>query len=271
MKHLVASLPPGSLLPSASPTGPGPMKHLLFSVLLTCIIGWIDYATGLELRVFPLYLVPVGIGSWFIGRSAGFGISLLCMGAWELAAHALGGATTGNWVEAWNFVVQLAALIAFATLFSRLRQQMDRERSMSRMDPVTELPNTRAFYEQAEREIARVKRHRRSLTVACLDLDHFKDVNDQFGHQVGDEVLRSIASTLRKSCRESDFVARVGGDEFILLLPESDERQASALLERIRSHVSSQMELGGWGVTTSIGAISTVLFSPGKAGNRRLA
>jgi diguanylate cyclase (GGDEF)-like protein len=100
-------------------------------------------------------------------------------------------------------------------------------------DPLTGLHNRRLFEETFEKELNRARRYAYPLSLVTLDLDRFKEVNDQLGHPRGDDVLRAVASTLRKSLRTSDSAFRVGGDEFSLLLPQTDAPQAFALSKRI--------------------------------------
>ena len=100
-------------------------------------------------------------------------------------------------------------------------------------DPLTGLSNRRLFQESFEKELNRAKRYAHPLSLVSLDLHRFKEVNDQLGHPRGDDVLRAVASTLRKSLRTSDAAFRVGGDEFAVLLPQTDAAQALALSKRI--------------------------------------
>ncbi len=100
-------------------------------------------------------------------------------------------------------------------------------------DPLTGLSNRRLFQEAFEKELNRARRYSHPLSLVSLDLHRFKEVNDQLGHPRGDDVLRAVASTLRKSFRTSDAAFRIGGDEFALLLPQTDAAQALALSKRI--------------------------------------
>jgi len=100
-------------------------------------------------------------------------------------------------------------------------------------DPLTGLSNRRLFQETFEKELNRAKRYAHPLSLVSLDLHRFKEVNDRLGHPRGDDVLRAVASTLRKSLRTSDAAFRIGGDEFALILPQTDAAQALALSKRI--------------------------------------
>ena len=126
-------------------------------------------------------------------------------------------------------------------------------------DPLTGLANRRAFQEALEAELARVARHGRPAAVLLLDLDHFKAVNDTWGHAVGDEVLAGFAQILRRGCRRGDLAARIGGEEFALLLPATGLAPALAVGERIR-RATEWRPLGRSAqvpVTVSVGVAST--------------
>ncbi len=109
-------------------------------------------------------------------------------------------------------------------------------------DPLTGLHNRRLFQETFEKELNRARRYAYPLSLVALDLHRFKEVNDQLGHPRGDDVLRAVASTLRKSLRTSDSAFRVGGDEFSLLLPQTDAPQAFALSKRISAIFSEVLQ-----------------------------
>ncbi|HUK23864.1 MAG TPA: diguanylate cyclase [Terriglobales bacterium] len=138
----------------------------------------------------------------------------------------------------------------------RLQTALKREREIARIDPLTQVANRRAFYEMAEVELARARRSRKPLSFACVDIDDFKKVNDALGHLTGDAVLVSIASTLRGSVRSTDIVARMGGDEFQIILSDTDANAAQAVLGKLRRALLQSVESNGWPVTFSIGAAS---------------
>jgi diguanylate cyclase (GGDEF)-like protein/PAS domain S-box-containing protein len=118
------------------------------------------------------------------------------------------------------------------------RRELEEElRHLASTDPLTGLLNRRSFFLTAEQEIARQHRHPRPLAVAMLDLDHFKSINDRFGHQAGDEALRIFAEVCRRHLREPDFMGRLGGEEFAVMLPETSVEQAMLAMERLRAAV----------------------------------
>jgi diguanylate cyclase (GGDEF)-like protein len=157
------------------------------------------------------------------------------------------------------FASQVAAALENARLYEETRR-------LSITDPLTGIGKRRHFIELAQREFQRSHRYQRPLSLIMLDLDHFKVVNDTYGHLVGDKVLRAIAKLCENNLRESDIIGRYGGEEFLILLPEtpgyesdpnkSDEHTAKAVAERLRKMVEStptQTAQGKIPITISLG------------------
>jgi diguanylate cyclase (GGDEF)-like protein len=139
-------------------------------------------------------------------------------------------------------------------------------------DGLTELYNRRHFMEVMDREIARALRRGRGLALCIIDVDLFKPVNDTFGHIAGDEVLRRIASVLRQHVRRDDIAARIGGEEFAVLLPEGSDEDAIGFAERLREAVAATIFAPGGTprqITVSVGVASLPL--PGGSRSRLLA
>jgi diguanylate cyclase (GGDEF)-like protein len=111
-------------------------------------------------------------------------------------------------------------------------------RNLAQRDPLTQAYNRHHFWQLAHTEMARVKRYHRPLTMAMIDADHFKDVNDRYGHDVGDLVLKSVVDICHESLRKNDVLARYGGEEFIVLLPETPVEGALAVVERLRERIA---------------------------------
>jgi diguanylate cyclase (GGDEF)-like protein len=136
----------------------------------------------------------------------------------------------------------------------------DAYRELSIRDPLTELFNRRHFFYLAEQELERSRRYRRPLSAVMLDIDHFKTVNDRFGHATGDLALIAVADDIRHSLRKVDLAGRYGGEEFAMLLPEADPPNALAAAERLRSQIASRIiptEKGELKFTVSLGISST--------------
>ena len=149
-------------------------------------------------------------------------------------------------------------------LLSALKASYKRERRFAYTDDMTGLANRRFFHELLQIEIDRAYRYAHHLTIAYIDVDDFKHVNDQFGHATGDALLQSIAAIMTSQVRNIDIVARMGGDEFALLLPETDYESAQIVLERLHARLLEPSENQPLSVTFSIGAV-TFLALPNSA------
>jgi diguanylate cyclase (GGDEF)-like protein len=174
-----------------------------------------------------------------------------------------------------DFLQHLGLMAAFALENTANRARLVRS---GLTDPLTGWSNRRYLEARLREEIARCLRARSPIACLMIDVDHFKKVNDRFGHLVGDEVLRGVASRLGSQVRGSDVAARYGGEEFVILLPGTDARAGSALAERIRAAVAERpFELGGGreplSVTVSIGVADCLPESldGGAAGEALLA
>jgi diguanylate cyclase (GGDEF)-like protein len=107
-------------------------------------------------------------------------------------------------------------------------------------------------------ELSRARRYARSLTVSYIDLDNFKYINDHFGHNIGDVVLRVAGQTILRNLRSSDTVARLGGDEFVVLFPETGSDAATMVLYKIQGLLMAEMQKNAWPISFSIGAVTYV-------------
>ncbi len=147
-----------------------------------------------------------------------------------------------------NLLAVVARYLAGAIEVARLHEQI---RELAATDSLTGLANRRAFLDRVASEIGRCRRKGLKLSVVLLDLDKFKGVNDMHGHTIGDQVLARVAASLNRVCRASDMAARFGGDEFVLMLPETTRRKAKEILGRLRQIQVSLPELNGRDVTLS--------------------
>ena len=222
------------------------------------VIGTIDYVTGTEIRTFPLYSVPVSLVAWYRGRLGAILAAMACAGAW-LASNLFAGLRfSGSDIWLINTVVQGVSFATVGILIAVLRDVVARERALNRIDPLTSLLNSRAFYQDAQGLLSLCRRKGYPITVAYVDLDRFKEINDRLGHRAGDDVLRTVGTVFRQSVRPSDLVARLGGDEFVILLPATNAPEASAMLERVRLTLQTTFESASVPITGSIGAVTFV-------------
>jgi diguanylate cyclase (GGDEF)-like protein len=214
-------------------------------------IGWVDRETGDQLSFSLFYLGPVSVAGWVAGVRVGLLISLFA------AATSMIGDTWGGGINElvpiWNAGVRLGVLMVTSTTLARLRIGLDAQRELANTDALTGALNPRAFDTIAEHELVTSLRYGRPLTVAYLDLDRFKRVNDTLGHSIGDRLLQIVATELAAHVRPSDVIARMGGDEFAILMPETTLEEATVALDRIREQVHERLRLYGWPVSLSVG------------------
>ncbi len=136
------------------------------------------------------------------------------------------------------------------------RTNLEAHRQKALHDPLTELPNREAYNERASAEVQRWQRYGRPLTIAIFDIDHFKRINDTYGHQAGDRVIKVIGRSIAKRLREVDFFCRYGGEEFVALMPETDSATALAVLEKVRdaiAHAAFNYKDQPMSITLSVG------------------
>jgi diguanylate cyclase (GGDEF)-like protein len=220
-----------------------------------------DLLTGNDVNFTLLYLGPIGLATWFASFRAGTGLSVasailsVMLDVWQRPT------LLPTPVLVWNLVVQVGTFMALVALLGALQARLAHEQQAARTDPLTAVSNRRSFEEFAGIELERAGRSGRPLTVVYLDVDDFKRVNDLQGHARGDALLATLAATLRGATRAIDVVGRLGGDEFGLLLVETDGPTAQTLLHRLRDTLDAAMAENGWRVTFSIGA-ATYLSPP---------
>ena len=224
-------------------------------LVLVVAVVFLDMASprGFETSIF--YLVPVSFFAAFLGGGAGLAVSFVCATS-ALYLHRMHAVSSDDSLVYWNALAWLAVYIFFVYIISEIRNLYSREQSRSRTDPLTGIANRRSFFERLEIEKSRARRYDLPLTLAYLDLDHFKEINDTLGHNTGDKLLGIVAQELYDDVRQADAVARLGGDEFAVLFPDTDIGSATAALTKLRSALNTAMKVHKWPVTFSIGVVT---------------
>jgi len=231
------------------------------------------YAQIVRLRNVTLILVVglllfIGLGAYLLGltlvrpldRLTG-GASKVAAGDLEVDLPVLSGSEVGYLTEVFNDMVARLrqGREQLAVINETLRKKNKELHELSITDSLTGLYNRKHLMETLENEVARSKRHKHDFSVLVIDIDHFKEYNDTYGHLAGDEVLSRLATVFKESVRSCDYVARYGGEEFILVLPEIGPEDGVKAAERIRKKVAKENFAGDGEtiqVTVSVGVAS---------------
>lgn len=184
-------------------------------------------------------------GAVAVGELLTAGVSFLVVGRVRWAALVIGFAA--------GFGTSAAAAALLVLLLNRIGELQLRLEEAARTDALTGLPNRRILFETLAREIGRARRRETALAVVFVDIDEFKPVNDRHGHKIGDVVLRETGAALRAGLRAYDTVCRYGGDEFVLVLPDTGAFEGHAVAERIRESVAASVFVDGIRITISLG------------------
>ena len=238
-----------------------PFASVLLGLSLVALLGVLDYATGPALSFEIFFLIPVSLVVWFAGRRAGIFLSVLSAITWFAADSVQNPATLVSPLAYWNAATKLGFLAAVAWLLPALKKEWEQEKTSARTDYLTKTANKRSFEAAAQAEIQRAQRYNRPFSLVYLDVDKFEFVNDRYGHNTGDTLLRATAQTIQSKIRSSDLIARMGGDEFALLLPETQSEAAQIVVKRIQRFLLDLAQRNEWPVTYSFG-VATFLRSP---------
>ncbi len=232
---------------------------LALGLLLVFLIGLFDRLAGPDVSLLVFFLIPIFLAVWFVGKRAGLLISTISAAAWLLNAILDTHPYAHPAIPYWNVALRLTFLLIFTYMLAAFKRVLEHEQELARTDYLTGVANRRFFYELAHAEIRRAHRHAHSFTIAYMDIDDFKEVNDQSGHSTGDRLLRAVAETIRRDVREIDVLARLGGDEFAILLPETGEDAARAVVHRVQRSLMRMVKERQWPVSFSVGVATWVV------------
>jgi diguanylate cyclase (GGDEF)-like protein len=228
----------------------GPLGVVLIAYALSAVPGAGDGAV--------LYMWPVLWTTFFFGRRGAVAIVL-----WIGLAHAVtllmlpdASSYPGRWIDVMVSVSVVAVVVL--TLTARNDELLTRLAGEARVDALTGLLNRRGFDERAAIELAHARREQGWVAVATFDLDYFKRINDEWGHDIGDRALARTAALLREQAREIDLIARFGGEEFVVLMPGNDAAGAKAFAERVRAALAAADSSGLPTVRVSAGVDAAV-------------
>jgi diguanylate cyclase (GGDEF)-like protein len=214
-----------------------------------------------EFRVIWFYIYFAGVFI-ILGQRAGLIATAVCIPSIVIANSSLSHPYTPNAITTMVLSLLLTSAICFAytsrslSFFRRLTEANDLLRVQAARDPLTGVMNARAYYAVTERLIRLSLRTREPFSVLFVDLDHFKSINDRYGHEAGDTVLKEVAACIARNARDCDAFGRIGGEEFSLFLPNTDLAGAEVVAEKLRTSIEAlELSVGEarLKVTASIG------------------
>ncbi len=231
--------------------------YVLAGLLAVVAIGVADYFTGTDFGMAVFYTLPIFLVTRHAGLPAGGVIAAGSLTAWIVSEWSAPAVHPRLPVLVWSSLVR-AVFFVIVMAFAVTRRRLEQESVAAATDSLTGIGNRRAFDVALGRELARVARSGRALTVVYIDCDNFKRVNDSLGHAVGNDLLRTVAEALTAGIRAVDEAFRLGGDEFSVLLIEADVTHVEEILARLQATLRAAMTAHRWPVTFSIGAATTV-------------
>lgn len=235
----------------------GKTFNVAAGVACIALLGTIDYYSDIyfmaDYSLALFYLLPVSFVAWFSGRDAAIAIAIACAATKTSIQIS---STEALSLLIWKNGSAFAFLLILGILLAKMRQLLDHERLLSRIDPLTGSVNRRAFLEAMTNEVFRLSRYGHPLSIVYIDLDNFKKINDIHGHNTGDFVLQTVVSTISHNLRRTDVVARLGGDEFAILLPDTDKKASLVTTHKILEQLNISMKRHDLAITFSIGLLT---------------
>lgn len=225
----------------------------LLAIAVTCITLFLT-ENNVDLR--PLLVLPVLLASWYGGSKAGASIAVLTAILLLATNWALGSFYSSTISLVYDSLVALFVYLFIGIIVTNFRKVHRVEAVAANTDSLTGVNSARRFYAELANEILRSKRYGHAFSLAYIDVDNFKQINDTLGHSIGDKLLIQLSKCLLESLRATDVVARIGGDEFVCLLPEAEQREARSALLKAEKALRDRMKKHGWDVSFSIGVVT---------------
>ncbi len=215
------------------------VSHRAAMVLaLSAVIIFFDFATPTYVVSTGFYLVPILLAAWYCGAALTLAVTCVCAISAVYISTTNLSATTSSWELLLSALSLILVFALFATVMLYLKNAFRKLHRQSTTDWLTRLSNRRDFYAQAAREVERSRRYNAPLALMMLDIDHFKQINDQYGHAAGDKVLRDLGEVCRATLRNIDIAARMGGEEFAVLMPGTPMEMAVDAAQRLLQKLS---------------------------------
>jgi diguanylate cyclase (GGDEF)-like protein len=214
-------------------------KSLVIAIglALLLIVGFLDLETGPQISFSIFYLIPIVLVSWCTGIAAGRWFSILGAIIWLAADLTSGQVYAQIWIPFWNMLVRLSFFIIVASTLASLKIKIEKETESARRDFLTGLANPRGFYENAEVELERATANPQPITLAFVQAEGLKWINERYGRQAGDQMLCALVETIQNIVPNQHLVARFTGTLFAILLPDTGHDAAQKLLHEIQKQL----------------------------------
>ncbi|MCA1992388.1 MAG: GGDEF domain-containing protein [Coleofasciculus sp. S288] len=225
-----------------------------FLILISCI----DYLVSPEIVLSVFYLLPISLNAWFVSQKAGFFTAVLSAIAYFLTNLNLDQKESYLLIHVWNTGIWLIFFSIISYLLVKLRRVMHQAQEAARIDSLTGIANRRLFFELARLELKKSHRYRHPLTIIQIDIDDFQLFQNSRVYRAGEKLLKTVAGTLKNYLRETDIIARIGDDEFVILLPGSGYEPARVVINRVQDKLLESLQNNSWSITFSISAVTFI-------------
>ena len=226
--------------------------------VMIIFISWSAYHTGgIDSPLLSLYILVIIVSALTLGKIITFLEFLLITAVYFFLGQTSYATSTFNFVDFGEVMILFGPILLVGYITSLLAADVDYAREeliqLSDTDELTGLKNRRAFNSTLSMEVKKAIRYERPFAIVMLDADYLKQVNDQYGHDVGDKLIISLSQVMKDSLRETDLLARYGGDEFVIMLPDTSDAKAYDVAERIRLAVeNTSINAGGNRVSSTL-------------------
>lgn len=231
-----------------------------FVIFICHLVAVVIAFTGFYFNSFellePSFFIPIIVLSWYGSKTTGILLAVFIVSITLF----INGITVGSFVFSLEYslyiFLRLMTYILASILITNFRSVHNAEFIMASTDNLTGLSNSRSFYIDLANEILRSIRYKHVFSLAYIDIDNFKKINDSIGHWKGDELLISVARCLVSSLRKTDIIARLGGDEFAIIFPETSQEEVKSAFAKASEELEHKMRKKGWKVSFSVGIVT---------------
>jgi len=226
------------------------------SFVLIFVLGAVQFILGKTINIAPFYVFPLLFSSWYGSRTTGMLSAVMSVLVYVIIEAAFSRVSPTLNALLLFTAPYLAAYLLLAILIINFRNVHRTEVVAADTDNLTGIYNARSFYAELANELLRSKRYDHAFSLAYLDVDNFKSINDSLGHTAGDKLLKEVANCLVSSLRATDVIARLGGDKYACLLPETNQEEAKLAFLKTADLLKRRMAKNKWDVSFSIGVVT---------------